>query len=141
MFSIPSVPILVMEDLDQLYFSGEEEEDETRPGPSKRAKTGAGTYQTKFNVEWTKTWPFIQEVKNNPYKFLCTICSRQINCGHMGKTDVERHISKAMHKSNAKSMKSQSTLNFQPVSSSVSEKVAKLSCFFNAYFNNYLYYY
>ena len=45
----------------------------------------------------------------------------------MGKTDVERHISKTMHKSNAKSMKSQSTLNFQPVSSTISEKVAKLT--------------
>ena len=47
----------------------------------------------------------------------------------MGKTDAERHIGKAMHKSNAKSMKSQSTLNFQPVSSTISEKVAKLACY------------
>ena len=45
------------------------------------------------------------------------------DCGHMGKTDVERHIGKQMHKSNAKSMKSQSTLNFQPLSSTIFEKV------------------
>ena len=108
----------------RLDLSDEEEEDETRPGPSKRAKAGAGTYQTKFKDEWTKTWPFIQEVKKDAYKFLCTICNRQVSCGHMGKTDVERHIGKEMHKSNAKSMKSQSTLHFQPVSSTISEKVA-----------------
>ena len=45
----------------------------------------------------------------------------------MGKTDVERHISKTMHKSNAKSVKSQTTLNFQPVLCAISEKVAKLT--------------
>ena len=105
------------------HLSDEEEFDEASPGPSKRAKTGAGTYLTRFNKDWTKTWPFIQEVKNNAYKFLCTVCSRQVSCGHMGKCDVERHICKEMHKANAKSMKSQSTLTFQPVSSSVSEKV------------------
>ena len=114
-------------EVDQFYFSDEEEAVEARPGPSKRAKTGASTYQTKFKSEWKKTWPFLQEVKNDPYKFLCTICNRQVSCGHMGKTDVERHISKTMHKSNAKCMKSQSTLNFQPVSSTISEKVAKLT--------------
>ena len=37
---------------------------------------------------------------------------------------VEQHIGKVMHKSNAKSMKSQSMLNFQPVSSTLSEKVS-----------------
>jgi hypothetical protein len=122
-----SARVVIMEHDDELdgdrFDLTDEEEDETMPGPSKRAKTGAGTYQTKFKVEWKKSWPFIQEVKNDPYKFLCTLCNRQVSCGHMGKTDVERHIGKAMHKSNAKSMKSQSTLNFQPVSSTISEKV------------------
>ena len=61
----------------RLDLSDEEEEDETRPGPSKRAKAGAGTYQTKFKDEWTKTWPFIQEVKKDACKFLCTIYIRQ----------------------------------------------------------------
>ena len=69
--------------VDQFYLSDEEEEDETRPGPSKRAKTGAGAHQTKFKFEWKKTWLFIQEVKNDPYKFLCIICNRQVSCGHM----------------------------------------------------------
>ena len=67
--------------VDRFYLSNEFE-DETRPGPSKRAKTGAGTYQIKFKIEWKKSWPFIQEVKSDPYKFLCTICSRQVSCGH-----------------------------------------------------------
>ena len=108
---------------EEAYISDNGELEESRPGPSKRAKTGAGTYQTRFNAEWTRTWPFIQEVKKSPYKFLCTVCCRQVNCGHMGKCDVERHIKKPMHISNAKAMKSQSTLTFQPESSSVSGKV------------------
>ena len=103
-----------------MTLSDEEEFDEGRPGPSKKAKTGAGTYRTKFSMDWTRTWPFIQEVKNNAYKFLCTICNRQASCGHMGRCDVERPISKAMHKSNAKS---QLALTFQPVSSSIPDKV------------------
>ena len=111
------------------YFS----DDETGPGPSKRAKTGASAYQTKFNADWTKTWPFVQAVKNDAYKFLCTICNRQVSCGHMGRCDVERHISKVMHKSNVKSMQSQSTLTFQAASSSVSEKVIVKGCFLFIY--------
>ncbi len=98
-------------------------EEENIPGPSKKAKSGAGSYLTKFNGDWTKTWPFIQAVKNDAFKFLCTVCCRQVSCGHMGKCDVERHIRNVLHKSNVKSMTLQSTLAFQPVSSSVSEKV------------------
>ena len=89
---------------EEAYISGNRELEESRPGPSKWAKTGAGTctYQTRFNAEWIRSWPFIQEVKKSPYKFLCTVCCRQVNCGHMGKCDVERCIKKPMHISNAK---------------------------------------
>ena len=70
------------------------------PGPSKRIKTsrksGAATYRTKFNHSWTMTWPFVREVKGNPYKFMCTTGGRQVACDHQGKPDVERHIGKAM---------------------------------------------
>ena len=79
-----------------VYLSEEEnfEFDEGKPGPSKKVKTGAGTYQTRFSMDWTRTQPFIREVKNNLYKFMCSICNRQVSCGHMGRCDVERHISK-----------------------------------------------
>ena len=43
----------------------------------------------------------------------------------MGRHDVERHISKAMHQASVKAAKSQSTLSFQPVSSALTEKVMR----------------
>ena len=51
---------LDMEEGEEAYAS---DNGELGPGPSKRAKTGASTYQTRFNRDWMKTWPFIQEVK------------------------------------------------------------------------------
>ena len=48
---------------EEAYVSDDRELEESRPGPSKRAKNGAGTYQTRFNADWTRTWPFIQEVR------------------------------------------------------------------------------
>jgi len=100
-------------------------DDELSPGPSKRRKatSGAAVYKTKFNSEWTKAWAFICEVPGNTYKFRCTICSRDISCSHMGKADVERHISKEMHKANAKSACSQRKLQFVPVSDPITDKV------------------
>lgn len=101
---------------------------ETDPGPSKRmkvlGKAGAAVYQTKFNRAWTKTYPFILGVKGDPYKFLCTVCQRQVACEHQGKHDVERHVGKTMHQANAKSMKAQSTLSFHSESSTLAEKVS-----------------
>ena len=99
----------------------------TIPGSSKKLKLsglkGAAVYQTKFKKAWTKTYPFIHEVGGDKYSFQCTICKRQVSCGHMGRHDVERHINKAMHQSNVKAAKSQATLRFQPVSSSLNEKI------------------
>ena len=103
-------------------------DDGENPGPSKRIKTskkaGAAVYRTKFNHSWTKTWPFVLEVKGDPYKFLCTVCGRRVACDHQGKPDVERHIGKAMHQANAKSLKGQSTINFQAQSSPLNEQVS-----------------
>lgn len=71
------------------------------PGPSKKLKLsglkGAAVYRTKFKKAWTEMYPFVHEVRGDKYSFLCTICKRQISCGHMGRHDVERHINKAMH--------------------------------------------
>ena len=54
--------------VDRFYLSDEfeEEEDETRPGPSKRAKTGAGTHQTKFKFEWKKVLAVYSGGKKRP---------------------------------------------------------------------------
>ena len=61
---------------------------------------GAAKYRTKFQKEWLKVYPFVQEVKDNPHKFLCNICMRQVACDHQGKHDIERHMEKAMHQAN-----------------------------------------
>ena len=115
------------EENDEVLVS-DKEEDETRPGPSKRAKsaTGAGKYHTRFHCEWTKIWPFIVEISDNPFMFQCTLCLRRVSCEHMGKADVERHISTPMHVSNAKATKSQSTLTFHSVSTPIDEKANQL---------------
>ena len=100
------------------------ESEELNPKPSKEAKkqSGAGLYKTKFNKEWTKEYPFIQASINNIYKFYCTMCSRDVCCGRMGRADVERHIGKVMHKKNVKSLHCQQRLNFA-TSSPINDKV------------------
>ena len=55
---------------------------------------------------------FVQEVLDNPDKFQCTVCMRQVACDHQGKRDIERHMEKAMHQANLKQMKGQATLGF-----------------------------
>ena len=110
------------------------------PGPSKKAKLTkmkcAAVYRTKFNPAWMQMYPYIREVSGNAYSFHCTFCNRDVGCGHMGRHDVERHISKAMHQASVKAAKSQSTLSFQPVSSALTEKVmrAELHCLSNITF-------
>ena len=101
------------------------EEEELNPGPSKKPKKqlGAGSYKTKFNKQWIQEYPFIQASTNSIYKFYCTMCSRDVGCGHMGRADVERHIGKEMHKKNVKSLHCQKRLNFVPTSSPINEKV------------------
>ena len=94
-----------------------ESSDCSSPGPSKRIKVrkaGAAVYKTKFNHQWIKAYPFIREVKGDPYKFFGTICGRQVACNHQGRHDVERHVGKVLHQSNVKSLKAQSTLSFRP---------------------------
>ena len=94
-----------------LFVMAEESEQSTsgpEPGPSQcnrsgLSNTGAAIYKTKFNPSWIQTYSFIHEVRNDPYKFLCTVCARQVACSHQGKHDVERHVGKTLHQANAKS--------------------------------------
>ena len=58
-------------------------ETDPRPTPKQTkvsGKVGAAVYRTKFNRAWSKIYPFIVGVKVDPFKFLCTICQRQIAC-------------------------------------------------------------
>ncbi len=71
------------------------------PGPSKKARSGAGTYKTKFNKAWIESYPFISEVAREPHVFFCCkVCNKQISCANMGKHDITRHVSTARHKKN-----------------------------------------
>ncbi|KAL5468847.1 hypothetical protein EMCRGX_G029970 [Ephydatia muelleri] len=110
----------------------ESDADDENPGPSTSKKqkmsaksVGAAKYRTKFQKEWLKVYPFVQEVKDNPHKFLCNICMRQVACDHQGKHDIERHMEKAMHQANVKQMKGQTTLGFQVESSPINEQVIR----------------
>ena len=88
-----------------------------------RKNSGAARYKSKFNPEWKKKYSFIVEVKNDNHSFHCTICKRDISCGHMGLSDVERHIGKAMDQRNAKAAKTQTTLSFPTSSSPLAENL------------------
>ena len=98
-------------------FESDADSNGEEPGPSKKAKLtkmkGAAVYRTKINPAWMQMYPYTREVSGNAYSFHCTFCNRDIGCGHMGRHDMERHISKAMHQASVKAAKSQSTLSFQ----------------------------
>lgn len=66
--------------------------DSDREGPaSKRTKfAGAYKYKTKYSKEWKKKWPFIDSVRGDPYSFRCSVCSKNLSCGHQGSTDVQQ---------------------------------------------------
>jgi hypothetical protein len=95
----------------------------TKSGKSTRKESGAAKYKSKFNKAWKKQYPFINEVRNDQHSFYCTVCKRNVKCGHMGISDVQRHITTSMHQRFAKDARSQTTLSFPSLSSPVSEKV------------------
>ena len=85
-----------------MWESDFEDDHDDQAGPASPPKRpnllkvkGAAVYPT--NKAWTKQYPFIHEVQGDVYSFHCTICRRHVNCSHMGRHDVERHISKALH--------------------------------------------
>ena len=91
-------------------WEGEISDDDEGPGSPKRMeKLVLPCIEQR---PWTKTYSFIAEVKGDPYKFLCTVCQRQVACEHQGKHDVDRHIGKTMHQANEKTFRDQSTLSF-----------------------------
>lgn len=46
-------------------------------------------------------------------RFRCNICDKAVRCDHMGKRNVIKHFKSQCHRERAKSLNSQSTLNFQ----------------------------
>lgn len=75
----------------------ESDADGERPAPKRTKFTGAFKYKTKFCMEWKKKWPFIDSVRGDPYSFRCTVCSKNLSCGHQGSTDVRDHVATKRH--------------------------------------------
>ena len=97
-------------------------------GPSKKGKgvlRGAARYNTKFNKTWSKQYECIQDVQNNPYAFLCTVCNKKLSCKHQGETDVTRHIACASHNAFVQQMSSQQRLTFPSSCSSIATKIKR----------------
>ena len=51
-----------------------------------------------------------------PHNFHCTVCNRDVSCGHQGEQDVLCHSNSDLHKKNGKDMKGVQRLNFVPSS-------------------------
>lgn len=100
-----------------------DEDDLGCPGPSKRSKLGSFRYKTRFNKAWLEKYPFISEVVGDVHSFYCSLCKRKISCAIMGKHDIERHVGTAIHESNVKAARTQTTLSFPSFNSSLMEKV------------------
>ena len=79
--------------------------------------------KSKFNKAWKKQYLFINKVRNDQHSLYCTVCKRNVKCGHMAISDVQWHITTSMHQRFAKDARSQTILSFPSLSSPVSEKV------------------
>ena len=86
---------------------------------SSRKCSGAASYQDS----WQKNWPCIVAVKDSPHSFRCTLCSKNVSCGHQGERDVTHHITSTQHQRNAKSLKGTASLKFVSQAPQASEKV------------------
>ncbi|KAM4581644.1 uncharacterized protein V3H82_005782 [Fundulus diaphanus] len=69
----------------------------TNPGVViKKKRTGAATYNSKFNPKWEEQWPCIT-AGSTPFHFWCTVCRRELECRHSGRADVVRHFKRDYH--------------------------------------------
>lgn len=129
--------LLLHVEVENAYDSEQEDLEECLPS-SKRPKTassnslkkwtGAAVYKTKFQRSWEKKWPFAVPVTDNPHSFRCTVCAKNVSCGHQGERDLVRHSESAQHKKNVRSLKSTQKLNFGPTSEALILKDKVSSC-------------
>ena len=93
----------------------------TSPGSLKRRRlitgerskySGAFKYKTKFNKEWTKTWPFIAGIPEDPYSARCNVCAKSISVAHQGSADIRSHIQSQSHAKLAKGVATQPRPSF-----------------------------
>ena len=94
------------------------------PKPKKAKYAGNFQYKTKFSKDWQKKWSFIVPSPGDPHSFRCTLCSKNLKCGHQGVADVKLHIATKGHQQLAKGLATQSKLSFQSNSSELADKVS-----------------
>lgn len=96
------------------------------PPTKSRKLEGAAKYHTKFNPEWSKKWPCIQQASVR-YKFKCTICECLVNCNHQGEKDVRHHLDSQKHCSNVKALENQQSVTtfFKSAADPIHEKVTR----------------
>ena len=99
----------------------------TDPPPSKRSKTGAALYGTKFNPDWSRQFPFVSKGREDPvYSFYCNVCRKDVSCRHQGVSDIKRHEKCVSHSSLSTTLASTarlSSMGFSPVGSAVDTQV------------------
>ena len=101
----------------------------TSSGPrAKKAKytkyAGSYKYKTKFSKEWMKKYPFISAVKNDPYLFLCNVCTKVLACGHQGVSDVKSHVKSKAHQQQATGSKTQAKITKYSSTDPIEKKVS-----------------
>ena len=93
--------------------------------------SGAFKYKTKFNKEWTKSWPFIAAVQGDPYSARCNVCAKMVNITHHGAADIRSHVWSQAHSKLAKVVVTQPKLSFTALSSPLADKVCQRSILLN----------
>ena len=64
-------------------------------------------YGCKFNLSWTKKYPFLQPAKDDIYAFYCTVCPEKKKCKHQAMGDVRHHIDGQEHKNFTQNLQNQ----------------------------------
>ncbi|XP_029958819.1 uncharacterized protein LOC115396888 isoform X2 [Salarias fasciatus] len=101
-----TVQVKEEETLETLQVEEEERVEDTK---KIKKKSGAATYRTAFNNQWTSKWPFITVGSTSSY-YWCSVCRQEKSCAHQGLRDVTRHIESKAHQAKQQAMKSTSTI-------------------------------
>lgn len=119
---------LPLEDSVADHFESQESSTEEEAPPPKKTKfSGAFIYKTRYSKDWQKKWPFVTSVPGDQHSFRCTLCSKNLKCGHQGAADVSHHIATKGHQQIAKGLATQSKITFQ-TPTLTKDKVTKLYC-------------
>ena len=75
---------------------------ESPPSPKRSRLSGATTYGTKFNSEWTAQFPFIcKGHQDSVYSFYCQVCQKGVVAIRVLQMLEDMHAKSGSHTSNA----------------------------------------